>query len=262
MEGGEEGRVEWKKWTERGRNGGDVVNRGTKSGTNGVQGKAFEYFRNNALDARNYFNPVGQPQAAFHNNQFGGALGGPIVKDKTFFFADYEGQRENVGVVTLACVPDPAQIAADEAAIAAAGGTPNPVTTALLARNPWPKPNIPGTFGSSLVGTEESGCPNGPNSSVISPSFNNLSSLIGKIDHNFNQNLILTGRYFFGDNTQAFPLALTASGGQLPGFNTVTPTRVQLVSLSYVDVISPSIVNAPPHRSSHLAQASSPHTQH
>ncbi len=53
-----------------------------------------------------------------------------------------------------------------------------------------------------------------------------------KIDHNFNQNNIVTGRYFFGDSTQSFPLALTASGGQLPGFNTITPTRVQLVSLS------------------------------
>src|SRR2546422_11643956 len=62
------------------------------SGTNQLHGTAIEYFRNSALDARNFFNPVGQPQAPFHNNQFGGSLGGPIVKDKTFFFADYEGR--------------------------------------------------------------------------------------------------------------------------------------------------------------------------
>jgi hypothetical protein len=60
-------------------------------------------------------------------------------------------------------------------------------------------------------------------------SFNNLTSFIAKVDHNFDENNVLTGRYFFGDSTQAFPLALTASGGQLPGFDTVTPTRVQLV---------------------------------
>jgi hypothetical protein len=219
---------------EYGRNAGAVINIVTKSGTNSVHGTAFEYFRNNALDARNYFNPVGQPQAAFHNNQFGGALGGPIVKDKTFFFADYEGQRERVGVVTLACVPTAAQIALD-------GGATNPVIANLLARNPWPAANIPGATSS------DTGCvnPAGGNTdaSVISPSFNDLSSAIVKIDHNFNQNHILTGRYFFGDSTQAFPLALTATGGQLPGFNTVTPTRVQLVSLSYVDVIKPTIVN-------------------
>jgi hypothetical protein len=225
---------------EYGRNAGAVVNIVTKSGTNGLHGNFFDYFRNNALDARNYFNFVkGQRQAPFHNNQFGGSLGGPIIKDKTFFFVDYEGQREAVGVVTLACVPDPAQIAADEAAI-----TVNPVATALLARNPWPHPNIPGTFGASFVGKEDSGCVNGtPNASITSPSYNNLSSVIAKVDHNFDKNNVLTGRYFIGDSTQSFPLALAASGGQLPGFNTNTPTRVQLVSISYVHIFSPTKVN-------------------
>jgi len=209
---------------EYGRNAGAVVNIVTKSGSNALHGGAFEYFRNNALDARNYFNPVGQPQASFHNNQFGGSLGGPIIKDKTFFFTDYEGQRESVGVVTLACVPT--GTAADGSLSPSQAS--NPVIAALLAKHPWPAPNISSAV---TAGT----C---PNSSVTTPSFNNLSSFIGKIDHNFNQNNIVTGRYFFGDSTQAFPLALTASGGQLPGFNTVTPTRVQLVSLSYVHVFS------------------------
>ena len=224
---------------EYGRNAGATVNIVTKSGTNVLHGTALEYFRNNALDARNYFNSKGQPQAPFHNNQFGGSLGGPIVKNKTFFFADYEGQRERVGVVTLGCVPDPAQVAAD----IAANGPANPVTAAMLKF--WPAPNIPGTFGTpSAPGNgEDVGCPNGPNASVVSPSYNNLSSMIAKIDHNFSSSNILTGRYFFGDSTQSFPLALTASGGQLPGFNTVTPTRVQLVSLSYVHTFGSTRVN-------------------
>jgi len=224
---------------EYGRNGGAVVNIVTKSGTNTFHGSGFEYFRNNALDARNYFNSVGQPQAPFHNNQFGFALGGPIVKNKTFFFADYEGQRERVGTVTLGCVPDPAQVAAD----ISANGPANPVTAPMLKL--WPAPNIPGTFGTpSAPGTgEDLGCPNGPNASLITPSYNNLSSVIGKIDHSFNSKNVLTGRYFFGDSTQSFPLSLTASGGQLPGFNTVTPTRVQLVSLSYVHTFGPTKLN-------------------
>jgi Carboxypeptidase regulatory-like domain/TonB-dependent Receptor Plug Domain len=221
---------------EYGRNAGAVVNIVTKSGANSLHGSGADYFRNDALDARNYFNPSSQPKAPFHNNQYGGSLGGPIVKDKTFFYVDYEGQQEPVGVVTLACVPDPAQIAAD-------GGATNPVIAALLAKNPWPTPNIPGTFGGALVGSENSGCPNGPNSSVVSPSFNRLTSLIAKIDHNFNAANILTGRYFFGDSVQSFPLALTATGGQLPGFNTFTPTRVQLVSLSYTHTIGSNKVN-------------------
>src|SRR5271166_2924245 len=70
---------------EYGRNAGAVVNIVTKSGTNAIHGELFEYFRNSALDARNYFNYASQPRAPFHNNQFGGAFGGPIVKNKTFF---------------------------------------------------------------------------------------------------------------------------------------------------------------------------------
>jgi len=210
---------------EYGRNAGAVVNIVTKSGTNAFHGDFFDYLRNNVFDARNFFNTVGEPQAGFRNNQFGGSMGGPIIKDKTFFFADYEGQREGVGVVTLACVP-------------AAGLTsPNPVIQALLNRNPWPAPNIAGST------PTDTGCTNGPDASVIAPSYNNVDSVIAKIDHNFNQNNTITGRYYFGNSTQAFPLQLTASGGELPGFNTVTPTRVQLVSLSYLHIFSPTQVN-------------------
>ncbi len=224
---------------EYGRNAGAVVNIVTKSGTNALHGEAFEYFRNNALDARNYFNLASEKRAPFHNNQFGGSLGGPIVKDKTFFYMNYEGQRESVGTVTLACVPDPRTIAAD----ILANGQPNPVTAAMLKF--WPAPNIPGAPQSTNSGCAiDPGTKNAiPNASLITPSYNNLSSVIGKIDHNFNQNNILTGRYFFGDSTQSFPLALTASGGQLPGFNTITPTRVQLVSLSYVHTFGTNKVN-------------------
>jgi hypothetical protein len=228
---------------EYGRNAGATVNIVTKSGTDNFHGDVFEYFRNDALDARNYFNPSSQPRAPFHNNQFGGSLGGPIVKDKTFFFLDYEGQRESVGTVTLDCVPEPNRIAFDDAAIVAAGGTPNPVTAKILPF--WPQPNL----GTRPTPSDpnwarfDTGCPNGPNASLITPSYNNLSSFIAKIDQNFNQNNILTGRYFFGDSTQSFPLALTASGGQLPGFNTITPTRVQLVSISYVHTFGTTKVN-------------------
>jgi len=219
---------------EYGRNAGAVVNIVTKSGTNNLHGEVFEYFRNDALDARNYFNLASQPRAPFHNNQFGGALGGPIIKNKTFFFLDYEGQRESVGNVTLACVPE----GTGPGGSLSPNDASNPVIKNLLQTdNPWPAPNIPGIHSTDL------GCPNGPNASLISPSLNNLSSVIAKIDHNFNAANIFTGRYFFGDSTQSFPLGLTASGSQLPGFNTITPTRVQLVALSYVHTIGINKVN-------------------
>ena len=80
---------------EYGRNSGAVINIVTKSGTNALHGSLLEYFRSGKMGARNYFNFDPSPKAPFNNNQFGGALGGPIVKDRTFFYADYEGQSEN-----------------------------------------------------------------------------------------------------------------------------------------------------------------------
>src|SRR5580704_2029467 len=213
---------------EYGRNAGAVVNIVTKSGTNSFHGTAAEYFRNDALDARNYFNPVknangtSNPKAPFHNNQYGGSVGGPIVKDKTFFYADYEGQQEPVGVVTLANVPT----GSGPGGALSPNDASNPVIASLIARNPWPAPNL----GNGVA-------------SVVSPSFNRLTSVIAKIDENFNPNNVLNVRYFFGDSVQSFPLALTATGGQLPGFNTYTPTRVQLVSISYVHTFGSSKVN-------------------
>src|SRR5579872_5391702 len=96
---------------EYGRNSGAIINIVTKSGTNDFHATALEYFRSNTLDARNYFNFAPNPKRSFQNNQFGGSLGGPIVKDNTFFFLDYEGQRETGGQAGTTCVPDPAVIA-------------------------------------------------------------------------------------------------------------------------------------------------------
>jgi hypothetical protein len=231
---------------EYGRNAGAVVNIVTKSGTNSIHGDFFEYFRNNALDARNYFDASQFPKAPFHNSQFGGSIGGPIVKDKTFFFLDYEGQRENVGVVSLDCVPSPSEIAAAKTTILGRGDQISPIGQALL--NFYP--SDPKSYISGVTTVDNAGCfgpgpqfPFEPDYIASAPSFNNLSSVIAKIDHSFNASNNVSGRYFFGDSTQQFPLALNATGGQLPGFDTVTPTRVQLVSITLDSVLSPTKVN-------------------
>jgi Carboxypeptidase regulatory-like domain/TonB-dependent Receptor Plug Domain len=78
---------------EFGRSAGGVVNATTKSGTNSFHGELFEFLRNEALDARGFFEPAGEPKAPYKQNMFGGTLGGPIKKDKTFFFMDYQGNR-------------------------------------------------------------------------------------------------------------------------------------------------------------------------
>ncbi len=82
---------------EYGNYSGGIVNVVTKSGTNQIHGSGFEFLRNTALDAKNYFDPTVE---AYRQNQFGGTLGGPVVKNKLFFFADYQGTRTNEGIST------------------------------------------------------------------------------------------------------------------------------------------------------------------
>ena len=228
---------------EYGRNSGAVVNIVTKSGTNQLHGSALEYYRSGALGARNYFNIDSQPKNPFTNNQFGGSLGGPIVKDKAFFFVDYEGQRESGAQAGLSCVPDANVIAAAKAQAAMNGVALSQPMLNLLARNPWPSPNIPGAS-ANLDGTCNPPAPGAAAANLATATRfdNNVDSLIVKGDYNPNTNNNFTGRYYYGNSNQSFPFAQLA-GGLLPGFNTVTPTTVQLVSLSYVKVVNSAQVN-------------------
>ena len=90
---------------EFGRGGGAVINASTKSGTNSIHGEAWEFLRNQAFDARGYFEQPGQRKAPYKQNQFGATLGGPIKKDKAFFFVDYEGTRIHQAQTDFATVP-------------------------------------------------------------------------------------------------------------------------------------------------------------
>jgi hypothetical protein len=94
---------------EFGRSGGAVINATTKSGTNGFHGSAWEFLRNDVLDARGYFESSDQPKAPYRQNQFGATLGGPILRDRAFFFVDYEGTRIGSAETDFATVPTPAE---------------------------------------------------------------------------------------------------------------------------------------------------------
>src|SRR5271154_3786534 len=223
---------------EYGRSAGAVINIVTKSGTDNFHGSAFDYFRNTVLNSRNYFNTVQNgviggtnPQDPFHDNQFGAAVGGPIIKDKTFFYVDYEGVRETGTESSLACVPT-----ATDIAVATPAGGVNPVIASLIsAGKAWPAPNLSGSCigggGQTVVAD---------NASLATPFSNSVDSGIVKIDQQLNANNLLTGRYYIGNSVQLFPLALTG-GGLLPNYDTETPTRVQMVALSYVTTISPAL---------------------
>src|SRR5262249_40348454 len=102
----EEVRVQQSSFSaEYGQSTAAVVNFITKSGTNQFHGLLFEYFRNEKLDSRNYFNVPPQLKPPFRLNQFGGTLGGPILRDKLFFFVNFEGVRQRLGLVQNVFVP-------------------------------------------------------------------------------------------------------------------------------------------------------------
>jgi hypothetical protein len=211
---------------EYGRNSGSVVNIITRSGTNKFHGSAFEFLRNSAMDARNYFNTEAR-QSEFQNNQFGGSLGGPIVKDKTFFFLAYEGQRENVGSDFLLNVPTQAQITEAQTVALATGQITaiNPALTSIL-----------GFYPQSTTGQI---------ASVVNDK-NDLDNFIAKIDENLSNTEQLTGRYAFGQSDQTFPLGNNGGfgkGSRLPQFAQTSPTRVQVVSASLLSTLSSTRIN-------------------
>ena len=223
---------------EYGRNSGAVVNIVTKSGTNQLHGSALEYYRSGALGARNYFNIDSQPKNPFTNNQFGGSLGGPIVKDKAFFFVDYEGQRESGAQAGLSCVPDASIDCRRRGAGRGERHSSQPADAEPAGAQSLAVTQYPGVGQSSTQ--PDARC--GPNLATSTRFCNNVDSVIAKVDYNPNTNNNITGRYYYGNSNQSFPFAQLA-GGLLPGFNTVTPTTVQLVSLSWVKVVNSSQVN-------------------
>ncbi len=130
---------------EYGKTSGGVVNAITRSGTNQIHGSAYEFVRNSALDARNFFDDPTQPIPPYKRNQFGGAVGGPILKNRTFFFADYEANRSNKGISTLVTVPSQA---ARNGNLVGGSVTVDPNAAAYLTFYPVPLPqNTSGDLG-------------------------------------------------------------------------------------------------------------------
>ncbi|MBI1357094.1 MAG: hypothetical protein GC160_22360 [Acidobacteria bacterium] len=142
---------------EFGRSGGAQVNVVSRAGGNDFHGSVYNYLRNNAVDARNFFDPAGQPIPKYQRNQFGVSGGGPLVKDRTFFFGGYEGTRIRDAITRTALVPTAAELGGDFSSL----GRPviDPFTqspfpnnripterldpTALSLARAWPAPNRP-----------------------------------------------------------------------------------------------------------------------
>ena len=213
--------------------GGAPINMVMKSGTNSFHGDA-RWVRHTAFgDAANYFNKIngcGDPGSCqpspLRNMQFGGTFGGPIIKDRTFFFMFYEGQRFVSLSTQTYQVPNEDDVANARAAIAAAGVGTSPAGENLLT---FYTVN-PSGAGNSLV--------------LNTPTTAKTDSFGVKVDHKLSSHLQLNGRYIFGDSLQSAPSGSTPPPAPYPSdlFNNVAPSRVQLAGASLVWNISPTKV--------------------
>ncbi len=194
---------------------GAVVNVGLKSGTNSVHGTAFFFGRDGVMDARNYFNadPAGKLPRTLE--QFGGSFGGPIIKDKAFFFAAYEGQRYNVGN-SFGGVTSPMTVASNtpgsNCIYLATGDCANSIPDTIADLQAGGIPVSPASLqiaGCTATGgsvtCNGSGFPTNTSQSInISNGFNNVvhvQNFVGKVDYHLNDRNSLSGMYFFGNNS-------------------------------------------------------------
>ena len=213
---------------EYGKRAGAQVTIVTQSGTNRFHGSFFEFLRNSALDARNFFDPVSV--APFRRNQFGGAVGGPIKKDRLFFFGNYEGFRHRLGVSNVSVVPNQQ---ARQGLLPNGAGVYTPVAglnPAMLAYMPfWPQPN-----GSELL---VNGLPTGTALSYNSPK-QSINEDFGTVrgDYNMRERDSLSVAYTIDDGNNLTPLAD-------PLFGSYTTLRAQVASVRETHVFSPRVLN-------------------
>jgi hypothetical protein len=200
---------------EYGRSSGAVVNIATRSGSNEFHGEAFEFYRNQSLDARNFFNAESQPQSPFERNQFGANLGGPIIKNKTFFFVSYEGLRQRQQLDFNSGVLSDAQRDA----------VTDPVVRNLL-------PLIP-----EANATAANGQPRfvGTGTAPV-----NIDQWTGDLSHQLGQDDRFHGYYAFQRDERGEP---NLQGNTIPGFGDTRSSHRQILTLNETHIFSPSLVN-------------------
>ena len=223
---------------EHGRSTGAIVSAVTKSGTNQVHGSLFEFLRNDKLDAAEYGffddpeeNIVARPP--FVQNQFGGSIGGPIIQDRTFFFAAYEGLRRRRGTPQVPIVPS-------------ADGR-----NGILGRNPdgTPKkvveisPRIQPFLDLYPTANDPDSIPllnNGLGFFITAPSVATRQDyVLGRIDHQITDNHSIFGRYVIDDDIQRTP-----GFDGIPGFSELLTSRRQYVTAQVNSILSPTVLNS------------------
>src|SRR6266478_4889379 len=251
---------------EYGRNSGAVVNVVTKSGTNDIHGNGYEFFRNQNLNAKGFFDTT---KLDYLQNQFGATLGGPIKKDRTFFFVTYEGDRIRRGTSgDTVTVPTAAERAGDFSANGGFTGTlsnanilnSRPGCLSALGRN---SPIADGTLYSDIFANSQvpTACMDQtaldllnqfvPQANIGDNTFQGVplghehsDQFTVKIDHELTKKQHLTGYYYFEQHHLEKPFARFQSGGaNLPGFGDLTDERIQQINIAHTYAIGTTAVN-------------------
>jgi outer membrane receptor protein involved in Fe transport len=200
---------------EYGESSGAVVNIATRSGANELHGELFEFFRNDALDARNFFELTSSEPAPFKRNQFGGNIGGPILRDKLFFFVSYEGLRQRQGLDINSLVLSDSQH----------GLITDPVVTNLMAL--IPQPNFVDSSGTSRFV-----------SSASAPV--TVDQWTADINFNLSERDRIHGYYAIQNSESSEP---TRTGNTIPGFGNVARVLRQIFTFNETHTFSQSMVN-------------------
>ena len=224
-----------------GRNGGGQFNVVLKSGGNQFHGTAYEFLRNRAVDARNFFAPAGQASPAYQRNQFGASAGGPVRRNATFFFADYEGRRLREGITQVSNVPTQLERGGDfsRSSVPAI----DPFTQAPFPGNVVPKAYL------NPVGVAIAALYPLPNRSVANQDF--VSSPAERdrddhfdvrVDHNLRAGDDLALRYSFADRALYEPFT-GSSFAAIPGYGDNVPRRAQNAMAAETHIFSARLLN-------------------
>ncbi len=217
---------------------GGLVNAVSKSGTDSIHGDVFEFLRNYDMDAKNYFATSPNP---LKQNQFGGIIGGPIVKDKLFYFGSYQGTRQNTANFgQIAFVPTAAERAGDFSDLLPGTQLVNPNTGQNYVNNQVPTSQLDPTAQYLL---QHIPLPNGPGRQLTyngAPSVQDTDEYLAKVDYNVGKHH-LSAHYF--QLNYRIPIILPPTSNVLAG-NTEDPQSLMLKNISVVDIytISPNFL--------------------
>jgi hypothetical protein len=223
-----------------GRSGGAQVNMSLKSGTNNFHGTAYEFFRNAALNARNFFTLAETGKERYQRNQYGFSLGGPIQRNRTFFFVDYEGRRRSEGITHATNVPTALERQGD---FSQSASPIDPFTQLPFNADRIPSERI------SEIGRKIANLYPLPNRSVAGQNY--ISSPVlrdredifdARIDHSLSSKSNMLARYSFSDRDLYEPFS-GHSFARVPGYGVQSPRRAQNLLIGEDHVFNTSIIN-------------------